>query len=136
MFEPRNMENDIDKLPTAPEHPRIAPSDPHDIRAMVQQHIAMMTGQMIEPIMVLEQLTRICLQLRYVGQRNYKLVIHEYSQAVEVYPDNAYVHFSLGTIHQQLGNFDKAVNAYNLAFCESSLEVIARYNAARCLLNQ
>ena len=136
MFEPRNMENDIDKLPTAPEHPRIAPTDPHDIIAMVQQHIALMAGQMIEPILVLEQLTRICLQLRYVGQRNYKLVIHEYSQAVEVYPDNAYVHFSLGTIHQQLGNFDKAVNAYNLAFCESSLEVIARYNAARCLLYQ
>ena len=136
MFEPRNMENDIDKLPTAPEHPRIAPSDPHDIIAMVQQHIALMAGQMIEPILVLEQLTRICLQLRYVGQRNYKLVIHEYSQAVEVYPDNAYVHFSLGTIHQQLGNFDKAVNAYNLALCESSLEVIARYNAARCLLYQ
>ena len=136
MFEPRNMENDIDKLPTAPEHPRIAPSDPHDIIAMVQQHIALMAGQMIEPILVLEQLTRICLQLRYVGQRNYKLVIHEYSQAVEVYPDNAYVHFSLGTIHQQLGNFEKAVNAYNLALCESSLEVTARYNAARCLLYQ
>ncbi|HEX6556543.1 MAG TPA: tetratricopeptide repeat protein [Ktedonobacteraceae bacterium] len=136
MFEPRNMENDIDKLPTAPEHPRIAPSDPHDIIAMVQQHIALMAGQMIEPIVVLEQLTRICLQLRYVGQRNYKLVIHEYSQAVQVYPDNAYIHFSLGTIHQQLGNFDKAVNAYNLALCESSLEVIARYNAARCLLYQ
>ena len=136
MFEPRNMENDIDKLPTAPEHPRIAPSDPQDIRAMVQQHIALMAGQMIEPIVVLEQLTRICLQLRYVGQRNYKLVIHEYSQAVEVYPDNAYVHFSLGTIHQQLGNFDKAVNAYNLALCKSLLEVIARYNAARCLLYQ
>src|SRR2546421_264688 len=136
MFEPRNMENDIDKLPTAPEHPRIAPTDPHDIIAMVQQHIALMAGQMIEPILVLEQLTRICLQLRYVGQRNYKLVIHEYSQAVEVYPDNAYVHFSLGTIQQQLGNFDKAVNAYNLALCESSLEVIARYNAARCLLYQ
>ncbi len=136
MFEPRNMENDIDKLPTAPEHPRIAPTDPHDIIAMVQQHIALMAGQMIEPILVLEQLTRICLQLRYVGQRNYKLVIHEYSQAVEVYPDNAYVHFSLGTIQQQLGNFDKAVNAYNLALCESSIEVIARYNAARCLLYQ
>ncbi len=136
MFEPRNMENDIDKLPTAPEHPRIAPTDPPDIIAMVQQHIAMMASQMIEPIVVLEQLTRICLQLRYVGQRNYKLVIHEYSQAVEVYPDNVYVHFSLGTIHQQLGNFEKAVNAYNLALCESSLEVIARYNAARCLLYQ
>ncbi len=136
MFEPRNMENDIDKLPTAPEHPRIAPSDPHDIIAMVQQHVALMAGQMIELILVLEQLTRICLQLRYVGQRNYKLVIHEYLQAVEVYPDNAYVHFSLGTIQQQLGNFDKAVNAYNLALCESSLEVIARYNAARCLLYQ
>ena len=136
MFEPRNMENDIDKLPTAPEHPRIAPSDPHDIIAMVQQHIALMAGQMIEPILVLEQLTRICLQLRYVGQRNYKLVIHEYLQAVEVYPDNVYVHFSLGTIHQQLGNFEKAVNAYNLALCESSLEVTARYNAARCLLYQ
>jgi len=130
------MENDIDKLPTAPEHPRIAPSDPHDIIAMVQQHVALMAGQMIELILVLEQLTRICLQLRYVGQRNYKLVIHEYLQAVEVYPDNAYVHFSLGTIQQQLGNFDKAVNAYNLALCESSLEVIARYNAARCLLYQ
>src|SRR6266516_2751288 len=97
MFEPRNMENDIDKLTTAPEHPRIAPSDPHDIIAMVQQHIALMAGQMIEPILVLEQLTRICLQLRY---------------------------------------FDKAVNAYNLALCEGSIEVIARYNAARCLLCQ
>src|SRR5947199_1893091 len=136
MFEPRNMENDIDNLPTAPEHPRIAPTDPHDIIAMVQQHIALMAGQMIEPILVLEQLTRICLQLRYVGQRNYKLVIHEYSQAVEVYPDNAYVHFSLGTIQQQLGNFEKATNDYNLALYESSIEVIARYSAAQCLLCQ
>src|SRR5437588_11788112 len=126
MFEPRNMENDIDKLPTAPEHPRIVPSDPHDIREMVQQHIAMITGQMIEPIAVLEQLTRICQQLRYEGQHNYKLVIHEYSQAVEAYPDNAYVHFSLGTIQQQLGNFEKAANDYNLALYESSIEVIAR----------
>ena len=136
MFELQNEENDIDKLPTAPEHHRIAPSDPHNILAMVQQHIAMITGQMIEPIAVLEQLTRICQQLRYEGQHNYKLVIHEYSQAAEAYPDNAYVHFSLGTIQQQLGNFEKATNDYNLALYESSIEVIARYSAAQCLLCQ
>lgn len=136
MFEPQNVENDIDKLPTAPEHHSIAPSDPHDIIAMVQLHIAMMAGRMIEPIVVLEQLTRICLRLRYVGQRNYKLVIHEYAQAAEAYPDNAYVHFSLGTIYQQMGNFEKAVNAYDLALSESSIEVITRYSAARCLICQ
>lgn len=136
MFEPQNVENDIDKLPTAPEHHRIVPSDPHDIIAMVRQHIAMMVGQIIEPIAVLEQLTRICLQLRYVGQRNYKLVIHEYSQAAEAYPENAYVHFSLGTMYQLLGNFEKAVNAYDLALNKSSIEVITRYSAAQCLLYQ
>lgn len=132
----RNVENDIDLLSTAPELQSVVPSNPHNILTMVQQHITVMIGPVIESVAVLELLTQICQQMRYVGQRYYKLVIQEYTKAVEHYPDNAYVHFSLGTLEHQSGNYDKAINAFTQAMTESTIEVIARYNSAQCLLCQ
>src|SRR5205085_238740 len=54
----------------------------------------------------------------------------------ESYPYNTYVHFALGQIHQQLGNYDKAIDAYLRAMRNSTLEVMARFSIAQCLLFQ
>lgn len=132
----QNVESDIDLLSTAPELQSVVPSNPHNILTMVQQHITLMIGPVVESVAVLELLTQICRQLRYVGQRSYKLVIQEYTKAVEHYPNNAYVHFSLGTLEHQSGNYNKAINAFTQAISESTIEVIARYNIAQCLLCQ
>ncbi|GAC1388563.1 MAG: hypothetical protein NVS4B7_19250 [Ktedonobacteraceae bacterium] len=132
----RNVEHDIDLLSTAPELQRVVPSNPHNILMLVQQHITIMIGPVIEPVTALELLTQICQQLHYVGQRIYKLVIQEYTKAVEYYPDNPYIHFSLGTLEHQSGNYNKAINAFTQAISESAIEVIARYNIAHCLLCQ
>ncbi len=132
----RNVESDIDLLSTAPELQSVVPSNPHNILTMVQQHTTIMIGPVVESVAVLELLTQICQQLRYVGQHNYKLVIQEYTKAVEHYPNNAYVHFSLGTLGQQSGNYNKAIDAFTQAMSENTIEVIARYNIAQCLLCQ
>src|SRR5207237_9755329 len=46
------------------------------------------------------------------------------------------IHFALGQIHQQAGNFDQAIDAYQLARRDSSYEALARVSSAQCLLTQ
>jgi tetratricopeptide (TPR) repeat protein len=96
----------------------------------------MITGIGTARATTLEVLTRIRWQMRGEGQRNYDPVVHEYTSAVETYPNNADIHFALGQIHQQAGSFDQAIDAYQLARRDSSYEVLARVSSAQCLLTQ
>jgi tetratricopeptide (TPR) repeat protein len=84
----------------------------------------------------LELLTRIRWQLRGQGQRHYEVVAREYTQALELQPGNADLHFSLGQIHQQAGYFDRAVASYQQATRDSAVEALARVSMAHCLLSQ
>jgi tetratricopeptide (TPR) repeat protein len=110
--------------------------DPRNLTALVRWHIAMITGIGATRATTLEVLTRIRWHLRGEGQKNYDMVVREYTQAVETYPNNADVRYALGQIHQQAGYFDRALDAYQYAIRDSSYEVIARLSSAYCLLVQ
>jgi tetratricopeptide (TPR) repeat protein len=84
----------------------------------------------------LEVLTRIQWQLRGEGQKHADAVIREYNQCVDIYPNNADLHFALGQIYHQAGQFDKAIDAYILAMRDTAVEVLARVSAAQSLLIQ
>ncbi|MFL5705282.1 MAG: tetratricopeptide repeat protein, partial [Ktedonobacteraceae bacterium] len=118
------------------EYQRVLQVDPGNITALVRWHVAMITALGTSRATTLEALTRIRWQLRGEGQRHYTVVAREYLQAAETYPNNADVHFTLGQIHQQAGNFDKAIDAYTLATRDSAFDVIARVSAAQCFLTQ
>ncbi len=118
------------------EYQRVLQVDPRNISALVRWHIAMITGVGTARATTLEVLSRIRWQLRGEGQRNSETVVREYSQAVETYPNNFDVWFSLGQIHQQSGYFDQALDAYQFAIRDSSYEVMARVSSAHCLLAQ
>jgi tetratricopeptide (TPR) repeat protein len=118
------------------EYQRVLQVDPRNITALVRWHIAMLTGVGTPRATTLEVLTRIRWQLRGEGQKNYEMVVREYIQAVEIYPNNFDVRFALGQIHQQAGYFDQALDAYQYAIRDSSYEVMARVSSAHCLLAQ
>ena len=118
------------------EYQRVLQVDPRNITALVRWHIAMITGVGTARATTLEVLTRIRWHLRGEGQKNYEMVVREYIQAAETYPNNADVRFAIGQIHQQSGNFDKALDAYQFAIRDSSYEVMARLSSAHCLLAQ
>ena len=118
------------------EYQRVLQVDPHNIAALVRWHISMITDNGYGRAKALEVLTRIRWQLRGTGQRNYDTVAGEYNHAAENYPHNADVHFALGQVHQQAGNFEKAIDSYTQAMRDSSLEAMARVSAAHCLLAQ
>jgi tetratricopeptide (TPR) repeat protein len=118
------------------EYQRVLQVDPRNITALVRWHIAMITGVGTARATTLEVLTRIRWHLRGEGQKNYEMVVREYTQAAETYPNNADVWFALGQIHQQAGYFDKALDAYQFAMRDSSCEVMARLSSAHCLLAQ
>ena len=119
------------------DYQRLALVDPNNLMTLVRWHVAMMLASHIEAAAILEGLTRICRQLRSdEGQHSYEMVMREYSQASKNYPNNSYIHFALGHIHQQLGNYSRAIEAYIQAMSNSSLEVMARFSIAQCLLFQ
>ncbi|GAC1386777.1 MAG: hypothetical protein NVSMB33_16320 [Ktedonobacteraceae bacterium] len=118
------------------EYQRVLQVDPRNITALVRWHIAMITSLSTSRATTLEVLTRIRWQLRGEGQRKYEMVVREYNQAVEAYPNNADVHFALGQMHQQAGQYDRAIEAYTLAMRDSAAEVMAKVSAAQCLLSQ
>jgi tetratricopeptide (TPR) repeat protein len=118
------------------EYQRVLQVDPRNITALVRWHIAMLTAVGTARASTLEVLTRICWHLRGEGQKNYEIVVREYTQAAENYPNNADVWFALGQIHQKSGYFDKALDAYHYAIRDSSYEVMARLSSAHCLLAQ
>jgi tetratricopeptide (TPR) repeat protein len=118
------------------EYQRVLQVDPGNITALVRWHVAMITMLGTGRATTLEALSRIRWQLRGEGQRHYTAVAREYLQAAETYANNADVHFTLGQIHQQAGNFDKAIDAYTLAMRDSAVDVIARVSTAQCFLTQ
>ncbi|TMD46242.1 MAG: tetratricopeptide repeat protein [Chloroflexi bacterium] len=118
------------------EYQRVLQVDPRNITALVRWHIAMITGVGTNRATTLEILSRIRWQLRGEGQKQYETVMREYSQAAETYPNNFDVRFAQGQIHQQCGNYDQAIDAYQFANRDSSYEVIARTSSAQCLLIQ
>jgi tetratricopeptide (TPR) repeat protein len=118
------------------EYQRVLQIDPRNITALVRWHIVMITSLGTARATALEVLSRIRWQLRGEGQRNYEVVAREYNQAGEIHPNNADVHFALGQIHQQAGQYDKAIDAYTLAMHDSAVEIMARVSASHCLLSQ
>jgi tetratricopeptide (TPR) repeat protein len=118
------------------EYQRVLQVDPRNVTALVRWHIAMITTVGAAGAPTLEGLSRIRWQLRGEGQKRYESVVREYNQAAEAHPNNANVHFALGQIHQQAGNYDKAIEAYRLAMRDSAVDVLARVSSAQCLLSQ
>lgn len=118
------------------EYQRVLQVDPRNLTALVRWHIAMITTMGSGRSTALEVLTRIQWQLRGEGQKHADSVIREYNQSVDIYPNNADLHFALGQIYHQAGQFDKAIDAYLLAMRDSAVEVLARVSAAQSLLIQ
>ncbi len=119
------------------EYQRVLQIDPRNITALVRWHVAMVTSGDAPRSNTLETLTRIRWQLRGEGQKHAEAVIREYQQAIEIYPDNADLYFSLGQIEQQAALFDRAIDAYlQAASRDSSVEIMARASAAQCYLTQ
>jgi tetratricopeptide (TPR) repeat protein len=118
------------------EYQRVLQVDPRNITALVRWHIAMVTSIGAARSTSLEGLTRIRWQLRGEGQRHAESIIREYNQAVDIYPNNADVHYALGQMYHQTGQFDRAIDAYTLAMRDSAVDVLARMSAAQCLLVQ
>src|SRR5579872_707527 len=116
------------------EYQRVLQVDPRNITALIRWHIAMITSLGTGRATALETLARIRWQLRGEGQRLSSSVVREYAQATETYPNNADIHFALGQIHQQAGNYEKAIDSYQLAMRDSAVEVMAEVSAAQCLL--
>ena len=118
------------------EYQRVLQVDPRNITALVRWHILMITSVGSPHTTTLEVLTRIRWQLRGEGQKHAEAVTREYLQAVDLYPNNGDVHFSLAQIYHQSGHYDKAIDSYLLAMRDSAVEVLARVSAAQCLLAQ
>ncbi len=118
------------------EYQRVLQVDPRNLTALIRWHVAMITSLGTGRSTAFEVLSRIRWQLRGEGQKNAEAVIREYTQALDTYPNNADVHFSLGQIYQQSGRFDQAIDEYMQAVRDSSVEVIARTSAAQVLLAQ
>ena len=120
----------------ATEYQRVLQVDPRNFTALVRWHLSMITAIGSPRATSLEVLSRIRWQLRGEGQKHADVVIREYQQAADNYPNNADVLFSLGQIYHQSGLFDKALDSYLLAMRDSSVEIMARASSAQTLLLQ
>ncbi|GHO68754.1 hypothetical protein KSC_076460 [Ktedonobacter sp. SOSP1-52] len=118
------------------EYQRVLQVDPRNITALVRWHVAQVTNIGAIRANTLEVLNRIRWQLRGEGQKHADTVIREYTQTADIYPNNADVHYSLGQVYQQCGNFDQALDSYALASRDSAVEVLARVGSAHCYLRQ
>jgi tetratricopeptide (TPR) repeat protein len=118
------------------EYQRVLQIDPRNLTALVRSHVAMMTLQNTARPTLLETLARIRWQLRGEGQKNADAVLREYNQALDSHPNNADVHYALGSVYHQCGQYDKAIDSYTLAMRDSSVEILARVSAAQALLSQ
>ncbi len=118
------------------EYQRVLQIDPRNITALIRWHVAMITTLSTPRSTALEVLTRIRWQLRGEGQKLADAILREYIQSSDIYPNNADVHYSLGQIYQQCGQFDRAIDEYALAVRDSAVEVLARVSAAQALLTQ
>jgi putative peptidoglycan lipid II flippase len=106
------------------------------IISQVRRHIALIHDPATDPVVILEMLTSICRQLRGMPEGYYDTVVDEYKQAAAMHPQATFFQFVLGQFYQQRGSFDKAVDAYMLAMQNNLFEVIARFHAAQCLIQE
>jgi tetratricopeptide (TPR) repeat protein len=118
------------------EYQRVLQIDPRNLTALVRWHVAMITSQSAARATTLEVLSRIRWQLRGEGQKHAAAVVRDYLQAVDLYPNNADVHYALGGVYHQCGQYDRAIDSYSLAMRDNSVEVLARASAAQALLAQ
>lgn len=118
------------------EYQRVLQIDPRNLTALIRWHIAMITSQGTPRATSLEALSRIRWQLRGEGQRQADAVIREYLQALDIYPNNADVHYALGQIYHQSGQYDLAIDSYLFATRDNGVNVLARASAAQALLSQ
>jgi tetratricopeptide (TPR) repeat protein len=118
------------------EYQRVLQVDPRNVTALVRWHIAMVTHLGTPRATSLEVLSRIRWQLRGPGQKYADFVIREYLQALDLSPNNADVHYALGQIYQQCGQYDRALDSYLLGTRDNSVEVLARVSAAQTLFVQ
>jgi tetratricopeptide (TPR) repeat protein len=122
--------------PAVAEYQRVLQIDPRNITALVRWHLAMITTLGTARSTSLELLTRILWQLRGEGQKHVGTIIRDYAQNAESYPNTADIHFALGQIYDQSGQFDRAIDEYTLAIRDSSVEILARVSAAHVFLAQ
>jgi tetratricopeptide (TPR) repeat protein len=120
----------------AAEYQRVLQVDPRNITALVRWHVAMITNLGTPRGTSLEVLSRIRWQLRGPGQKHADFVIREYLQALDLHPNNADVHYTLGQIYQQSGQYDRALDSYLLATRDNAVEILARVSAAQTLFAQ
>jgi tetratricopeptide (TPR) repeat protein len=118
------------------EYQRVLQVDPRNITALVRWHIAMLTSLGTPRATSLEVLSRIRWQLRGPGQKHADFVIREYLQALDLSPNNADIHYALGQIYQQCGQYDRALDSYLLGTRENGVEILARVSAAQTLFAQ
>ena len=118
------------------EYQRVLQVDPRNITALVRWHIAMVTTLGTPRATSLEVLSRLRWQLRGPGQKYADFVIREYLQALDLYPNNADVHYALGQIYQQCGQYDRALDSYLLGTRDNGVEILARVSAAQTLFAQ
>jgi len=118
------------------EYQRVLQVDPRNVTALVRWHIAMVMNQGTPRAKSLEVLSRIRWQLRGQGQKYAEFVIREYLQALDLYPNNADVHYALGQIYQQCGQYDLALDSYLLGTRDNAVEVLARVSTAQTLFAQ
>ncbi|HEY4032964.1 MAG TPA: tetratricopeptide repeat protein [Ktedonobacteraceae bacterium] len=118
------------------EYQRVLQVDPRNVTALVRWHIAMVTNQGTPRAKSLEALSRIRWQLRGQGQKYAEFVIREYLQALDLYPNNADIHYALGQIYQQCGQYDLALDSYLLGTRDNAVEVLARVSTAQTLFAQ
>jgi tetratricopeptide (TPR) repeat protein len=118
------------------EYQRVLQVDPRNITALVRWHITMLTSLGTPRGTSLEVLSRLRWQLRGPGQKHADFVIREYLQALDLYPNNADVHYSLGQIYQQCGQYDRALDSYLLGTRDNGVEILARVSAAQTLFAQ
>jgi tetratricopeptide (TPR) repeat protein len=118
------------------EYQRVLQIDPRNLTALVRWHVAMITVSNAGRGTSLEVLSRIRWQLRGEGQRQAEAVLREYLQALDIYPNNADVHYSLGQFYQQCGQYDRAIDSYLFATRDNAVEVLARASAAQTLFIQ
>ncbi len=121
---------------TIAEYQRVLQVDPRNTTALVRWHVAMITNLGTPRGTSLEVLSRILWQLRGPGQKYADFVTHEYLQALDLYPNNADVHYALGQIYQQSGQYDRALDSYLLATRDNAVEILARVSAAQTLFAQ
>src|SRR5262249_45478747 len=118
------------------EYQRVLQIDPRNLTASVRWHITMITAQSSARSTTLEVLSRIRWQLRGEGQKQADGVLREYRQAVELNPNNADAHYSLGGIYHQCGQYDRAIDTYSLAMRDNTVEILARASTAQAFLTQ